>query len=178
MVVYERLVFWTISEVYAFINPYRRANVNCLVFKLTTSWFQVNIFSLNYSILIVQQVTNFVIFIRNASFHEKFSSINLKNVYKWILSQMEIWRLNSLITLRIEIVLLAHHNAPFESSAWMLFLRSTCLKSEIFNSLMYVELCGCISSSGIGSRANNLALSAIIIHHKRFVRIAANSCCE
>lgn len=58
------------------------------------------------------------------------------------------------ITLRMAIVLLAHHSAPFENSAGILFLSKTCLKSEIFNSFMNVELCGGTSESTTGSNAN------------------------
>lgn len=45
-----------------------------------------------------------------------------------------------IFTLRIANVLLAHHNAPFENSAFILFFNKTCLKSEIFNSFMKTEL--------------------------------------
>lgn len=60
------------------------------------------------------------------------------------------------------IVLLAHHRAPLENSDGILFLRRTCLKSEIFSSLTNVDLCGGAASSGIGSNANSFVLSASI----------------
>lgn len=43
-------------------------------------------------------------------------------------------------TLRIANVLFAHQSAPFENSAFILFFIRTCLKSDIFNSLMKTEL--------------------------------------
>lgn len=65
-------------------------------------------------------------------------------------------------------VLLAHQSAPFENSAWMLLRSKTCLKSEIFSSLMNTESCGWISESSIGSRMNTLAVSAARDNEKTF----------
>lgn len=44
-------------------------------------------------------------------------------------------------TLRMDNVLFAHQSAPLESSALILFFSRTCLKSDIFNSLINTELC-------------------------------------